>query len=98
MSVLFDSLHTLLLESQKDFCSGLTSDFLGESQMSCSIKPFIHDTVTQKQLKLLPPRRDPDQRNPRALIPSQSKHAKVSTLPPEPSAPAVSLSVHSPGH
>lgn len=41
--------------------------------MSLSIKPFIHCAVTQKQLM-----REREQRNPWALIPSQSKCAKVS--------------------
>lgn len=32
---------------------------MAESQMFCSIKPFIHCTVTQKQPELVPPRRTP---------------------------------------
>lgn len=35
-----------------------------ESWMSGSMKQFIHGAVTQKQLKLVPPRRDPEPRNP----------------------------------
>lgn len=43
-----------------------------KSEMSHSIKPFIYSAVTQKQPGLVPLRRNPQQRNPWAFIPSQS--------------------------
>lgn len=64
---------------------------LAESQMSHSPNQFIHGAVTQKQLELVSLRSDHQQRSPWAFKPSQSKHGKVLALPPDSSAPAVSL-------
>lgn len=56
-----------------------------------STNQFTHSAVKQKYLELVPPRSDHQQKNPMAFMPSQSKHRKVSVIPPESQAPAVSL-------
>lgn len=48
-----------------------------ESQMSCSTEPFIHSIVTQKQLEMVPLRRDAQQTNPWAFISSMSACAQA---------------------
>lgn len=50
------------------------------SLTSLSTKQFIHGALTQKQLELVPPGRDPQQRSPGAFTPSHAKHGKSEGL------------------
>lgn len=63
---------------------------LAKSPMSPTTNQFTHSAVNQKCLELVPPRSNHQQSNLCAFKPSQSKHGKVSALPPESLACAVS--------
>lgn len=80
-SALLDSLHAPLSKADQLSSPVQPLGFPWESQMSCSIKPFIPGTVTQEQLELVPPRSSPNERL-LGFIPSQSKLVQVSVLLP----------------
>lgn len=64
-----DSPHTPFSQGQATFPYQVDPIFpRSESQISCSIKQFIHDAVRQKQTQLVTLRRDPQERNPMAII------------------------------
>lgn len=53
---------------------------MAESQISHSIKQFIHGAVTQKQHQLVPLRRDPSKGTPRLLHPHSLSHMQILLL------------------
>lgn len=68
VGALLDSLHAPLSRSQTRFLYQFNHRFpVAESQMPGSLKLFSHSAVTQKQLGLVPLRRDPKWRNPVAF-------------------------------
>lgn len=53
---------------------------MAESQISHSLKQFIHAAVTQKQHQLVPLRRDPSKGTPRLLHSHSLSHMRISLL------------------
>lgn len=91
-------LHILHSHSQTRFPYCFHPEFpIAEPFMSWSIKQFIHSVVTQKQLELVPLRREPPWRNCWAFIPSQSQHAQVSLFPCPLLLLCLLVSMHLPG-